>query len=265
MNTVVISNVTTEVISYQGNPVVTTKQLAEFYGSQEENIRRNFSSNKDRFEEGKHFFKLTGKQVSDFVALSVSLTTTISQNSTVLMLWTEKGAARHAKMLSTEKAWEVFEQLEDSYFRNQSSAPETFLDALKLAVSLEEKKQAALRLVSEKQKQIENKDTLIRASNEASVKAGEILVREFVKSNDLIDVGEHGFWEWMRNKKIVSASNEPYGKFVKRGYFTFKPSESEHGGKVRHTLRITPRGKVWLAAEYLKHLDAVDLDQGVLA
>ena len=33
-----------------------------------------------------------------------------------LILWTERGAARHAKMLETDRAWEVFEKLEDRYF-----------------------------------------------------------------------------------------------------------------------------------------------------
>lgn len=31
-------------------------------------------------------------------------------------LWTERGAARHAKMLETDQAWDVFEALEDNYF-----------------------------------------------------------------------------------------------------------------------------------------------------
>ncbi|ENT3909961.1 P22AR C-terminal domain-containing protein, partial [Escherichia coli] len=33
-----------------------------------------------------------------------------------LILWTERGAARHAKMLETDQAWDVFEKLEDCYF-----------------------------------------------------------------------------------------------------------------------------------------------------
>lgn len=123
MNTVVISNVTTEVISYQSQPVVTTKQLAGFYGCKEGSIRENFRANKERFEEGKHFIKLSGKQVFDFAALSGMPTKLFSPDAPTLMLWTAKGAARHAKMLSTEKAWEVFEQLEDAYFKKQSEAP----------------------------------------------------------------------------------------------------------------------------------------------
>ena len=33
-----------------------------------------------------------------------------------LICWTERGAARHAKLLETDQAWEVFERLEDAYF-----------------------------------------------------------------------------------------------------------------------------------------------------
>ena len=34
-----------------------------------------------------------------------------------LYLWTERGASRHCKILDTEKAWEQFDHLEDTYFR----------------------------------------------------------------------------------------------------------------------------------------------------
>ncbi|EID3015364.1 hypothetical protein LB105_005370, partial [Salmonella enterica] len=39
-----------------------------------------------------------------------------------LILWTERGAARHAKMLETDQAWEVFEKLEDCYFSQKQPA-----------------------------------------------------------------------------------------------------------------------------------------------
>ena len=40
----------------------------------------------------------------------------------VFYLWTKRGAARHAKMLNTDRAWEVFEALEDNYFNRPAVA-----------------------------------------------------------------------------------------------------------------------------------------------
>ena len=121
MSNITVANVTTQLLTYQEKRVTTTKQLAAFYGSKEGSIQENYRANKERFEEGKHYIKITGSQVTDFVRYSGILTTEIPEATTVLMLWTEKGAARHAKMLTTEKAWEVFEELEDVYFRVKQS------------------------------------------------------------------------------------------------------------------------------------------------
>lgn len=43
-----------------------------------------------------------------------------SKKATKLYLWTQKGAFLHAKSLNTDKAWEVYDHLVDSYFeKNQ--------------------------------------------------------------------------------------------------------------------------------------------------
>lgn len=132
----------------------------------------------------------------------------------------------------------------------QFPVPQTFSEALKLAYE-----QSVV--IDQQKQQIEEKDQYIVASNEASIKAGEILVREFVKSNDLIQIGQNEFYEWMREQGILLKNcREPDQRYVKRGYFTYKPSEEMHGGKFRYTLRITPRGKIWLARRYLDYLDS---------
>lgn len=46
----------------------------------------------------------------------LSLSESVGKCARSLVLWTERGAARHAKMLETDQAWEVFEKLEDFYF-----------------------------------------------------------------------------------------------------------------------------------------------------
>lgn len=115
MNAVVkIEQQALNVVEYKSVPVLTTTQLAEFYGTDQNNIQQNYVRNKERFVEGKHFFKITGQELKDF-ATDLESVANFSKIRT-LTLWTEKGAARHAKILDTDQAWEVFEQLEDCYF-----------------------------------------------------------------------------------------------------------------------------------------------------
>ncbi|EEP89653.1 ORF6N domain-containing protein [Yersinia kristensenii] len=95
-------------------PVITTELLAQLYGTDVSNIKMNYSRNQTRFEDGKHYFKLVGDDLKNLrVTFGYSQ---ISPKTRSLILWTERGAARHAKMLETNQAWEVFEKLEDCYF-----------------------------------------------------------------------------------------------------------------------------------------------------
>lgn len=121
-----INDMQVSVINFKSIPVVTTAMLADFYCTDSDNIKQNYSRNKGRFIEGKHFFKLEGielREFKDWVTLSHSVQ--MSKNTRSLILWTERGAARHAKMLDTDQAWEVFEQLEDCYFHRQEILAKT--------------------------------------------------------------------------------------------------------------------------------------------
>lgn len=103
-------------VAHNNVPVVTTDMLAQLYGAEIKNIQNNFARNQGRFVEGKHFFKIEGEAFKAF-RLQPSLSgLQISPKARHLILWTERGAARHAKMLDTDQAWEVFEKLEDCYF-----------------------------------------------------------------------------------------------------------------------------------------------------
>ncbi|EGR9571019.1 ORF6N domain-containing protein [Salmonella enterica subsp. enterica serovar Grumpensis] len=98
-------------------PVITTELLAHLYGADIKNIQNNFARNMDRFEVGKHFFKIEGEELRELKHRpSLSGSVKIARNVRSLILWTERGAARHAKMLETDQAWDVFEKLEDCYF-----------------------------------------------------------------------------------------------------------------------------------------------------
>lgn len=111
-----------QIIRFKNVPVVSTAQLAKFYGVEVKNINQNFNRNLGRFIEGKHYFKLEGDDLREFKK-QPSFRGLLSNMISHLILWTERGAARHAKMLDTDHAWDVFERLEDSYFKPEATVP----------------------------------------------------------------------------------------------------------------------------------------------
>lgn len=113
-----ISAESLSLITHAQFPVITTEFLAKLYGTEPDYIRKNHNRNPDRFVAGKHFFLLEGEELREFKhRMSLRPAVKIARNARSLILWTERGAARHAKMLETEQAWEVFEKLEDCYFK----------------------------------------------------------------------------------------------------------------------------------------------------
>lgn len=104
--------------------------------------------------------------------------------------------------------------------------------------------------VDEQQQQIESKNQLIIASNEASIKAGEISVREFVKTNDAINIGGNKFLEWLRDNGIIMKnSRQPMQQYVDNGWLTWKFSEENINGRKRRELKIMPRGQLEMALD----------------
>ena len=152
-------------IEYHGQPVLMTAPLAEFYGCSVDNIHDNFRKNRDRFVKGKHYFKLEGDELRVFKREPENFR--LAENTNVLYLWTKRGAARHAKMLNTDRAWEVFEALEDNYFDRPAVADNQFVvlererlnlerdrlnlerEQFNLANSEESKKMAKVQLIRE--------------------------------------------------------------------------------------------------------------------
>ncbi|EEJ2341140.1 ORF6N domain-containing protein [Salmonella enterica subsp. enterica serovar Oslo] len=107
-------------VAYNQSPVITTELLAQIYGTTAHSITKNHRSNADRFILGKHYYKVVGEELATLRITFGDLQ--ISPKTRSLILWTERGAARHAKMLETDQAWEVFEKLEDCYFSQKQPA-----------------------------------------------------------------------------------------------------------------------------------------------
>lgn len=247
-STAVINNQAVSIVDYKGMPVVTTAMLAEFYGTEPVRIRQNHSENKNRFEEGKHFHKIERQDLNDFVSSFKLLANQfdISPKARALTLWTERGAMRHAKLLETDQAWQVFEQLEETYFRGtqpkQVVLP-NFLDPAESAIAWAE--QYKFRQAAEQQLSItEPKATALdRISDTTSLftvrqTAKIIKLKERELVNELLRRG----WVYRDKRDAL----QPYAGKIAAGYVTtvmtapIKQASGEE--RVFSQLRITTKG-----------------------
>lgn len=100
---------------YNNQRILTTKQIAEFYGTDHRLVSNNFARNKSKYKLGKHYYCLEGEDLKAFKSSHQNDDSLKGVNR--LYLWTEKGALLHAKSLNTDKAWEIYEFLVDEYYR----------------------------------------------------------------------------------------------------------------------------------------------------
>ena len=104
------------ITEYKGIRVLTTQQIAKAYETDRKVISYNFNHNKERYAEGKHYICLTDDELKAFREIH-----DLPTNLNKLYLWTEKGAFLHAKSLNTDKAWDVYDRLVDTYFEKPQS------------------------------------------------------------------------------------------------------------------------------------------------
>lgn len=147
---------------YKNIAVINTSQLAELYGTDVRTISNNFNRNKERYEFGKHFVCLEGEELKAFKGIHQNDESLVFVSK--LYLWTEKGAFLHAKSLNTDKAWEVYDRLVETYFHVRKIANE----------ELSPQTQFLLRLaqtIANKELEDRERDRQIALANETAKKA----------------------------------------------------------------------------------------------
>lgn len=209
-------------VAYKGEAVITTAALAAAYQTDPKRIQNNYARNTERFVEGKHFFKVEG---ADLRALRTDPLYEgqfgIAMNARSAMLWTKRGSARHAKMLETDQAWEVFEKLEDAYFRAVEKKEATAVHpalpdftnpaiaARAWAEQFEGREKAEARL-SEAGPKIAFHDAVTSAVNAQTVE-------EVAKA---LGTGRNRMFAFLRdNGLFIPGTRRPYQRYVDSGHF----------------------------------------------
>jgi hypothetical protein len=173
--------------------VLTTKQLAAVYETNENNIQNNFNNHKSKFKEGKHYFLLRGEELRKFKS-EVNDIDLVPKNINQLYIWTERGANRHCKILDTDKAWEQFDNLEETYFRVQQQKPTCIEDVL--IQSLQEMKDIKQQL-----NQVNNNALQANAKAEESKKEVQAI-------RDVITINPKAAWRRECNRILNAIGNK---------------------------------------------------------
>ena len=202
-------------IQHKDEIVITTEQLAKIYGCETSRISENFKRNEDKFEEGKHFYKLEGSELKSFKDQSANCGL-VDKHAASFYLWTRRGASRHCKMLGTNQAWEMFDELEETYFRqkdnNVPQLPQTFAEALRLAADQAEQIEKQKAQITAAQPKVEFFDAV--AGSKDAIEIGEV-----AKVLGIKGMGRNNLFTLLRDKKILMNNNHPYQRYIDCGYF----------------------------------------------
>lgn len=259
-------------INYKEEIVITTKTLAEVYECKEQQITQNFNNNKDKFEEGKHYFKLQGEKLKEYKRVIEDFDEPLYKEikfAPVLILWTKRGASRHCKMLGTERAWEMFDTLEENYFN--PTIPQLDKKAILLLQIynggqegvIASKKLAEIE-VQEATKPLIDKikeDEPLVTFGERILKEGDnILIRDLAKiaSDEGYKTGEKRLYNKLREwNYICKNSTKPTQYAIERDYFIVetKTINTPYGTKQTFTSKVTPKGQVHIIERLMKELE----------
>ena len=242
MKYVTVANLNVAVVESHNERVLTTEQVAQVYECEPRRISENFNRNENRFTEGKHFFKLEGDELKEFKA-SLGCTQ-IAKNlkfAPFIYLWTKRGVARHCKMLGTDRAWDMFDCLEENYFnpKQTMTAADLFLQNAKLMKEHE----LQLAKLTEENKELKQETQLIKDTQKKQQSELDTLNNVCTdgtkrqKLNNLVRnyANRHGLQYADGWKKFLQAFNTAYHtnlnlqitNYVKANNLRKKPSKPE--------------------------------------
>ena len=238
-------------VEYRAERVLTTEQLAQAYECEPKQIKQNFNNNKAHFEEGRHYYKVEGDELKDLRVENIDLQ--ISPKTRCLYLWTRRGASRHSKMLGTDRAWEMFDALEENYFNPR---PKALTPEEQMAQGL----LAAQKLLAEKDKRIEEMRPKEIFADAVTTSKTSILIGGLAKliKQQGVDIGQKRLFAWLRENGFLIKSgtekNMPTQRAMEMNLFEVKEGSYVDGNgvnRITRTTKVTGKGQVYFVNKFL--------------
>lgn len=197
-------------VKYDNQLILTTEQLAEFYETSTSAISDNFKNNESKFEEGKHYYLLKGMQLKGFKSQSENFRLPINKFASQLYLWTKRGASRHAKMLGTDRAWDVYDELEENYFDKQNNLrmPETPIEIMAVVGKITQKQDEQIKKLNTKVTFLTDLSGLTSARNKELTRARNKKVIQVCGGSD-----SNAYKDVTLRKKVYHAMFQDYKRY----------------------------------------------------
>lgn len=177
-NIVKINNKNLQVKEYQGQRVITFKDIDMVHERPEGTARRNFNENKERFVYGIDYFNVSLKDENRTLGIDIP-----NRGITVV---TESGYLMLVKSLTDDLAWKVQRQLVNNYFRGKQlvNSINELSPELRLLINMElEQKQ-----LKEKTEKLEHRINNLDATNIEGTPRQRLndMVRKYAYDNGIL-------------------------------------------------------------------------------
>lgn len=230
-----------QVVETNNQRVLTTAQIAEQYETTERRISENFSRNKERYTEGKHYYCLTGDTLREFKNEYANCVFVPGAKVNAFYLWTEKGALMLAKSLNTDKAWQAYEVLVDTYFSVREQAA---MDSYMIADPV---KRAERWIEEQREKQQLETTVAVQEQQIAELQPKASYYDVVLNCKDLLsitsiakDYGKSGVWlnRYLHQNGVQYKQGQNwllYQKYAEKGYTSTKTQTFPGADRQQHT------------------------------
>lgn len=190
-----IGNHEISVKTYNGQRVVTFKDIDTVHERPDGTARKRFSDNRERFVEGVDYFVVTPQMLENIEMSEKRTLENIIMSNRGTALITETGYLMLVKSFTDDLAWDVQRKLVDSYFRVKEVVNENLSPQMQLLMQM-------VNTMAQKELADKERDRQIALAQETASKA----VETTEKMKDVL-ISPFDNWREDINKKVNQISN----------------------------------------------------------
>lgn len=254
------------------------KTIAKIHGIESKHVRESINRNIKRFKKGLDLLDLkVVDPVDDNLLLDLGYTTMQISKAQHIYILSERGYAKLIKIMDSDLAWEIHDELMDEYFTMREVINSKEQKKANLLLSIYKGGQEAILAtkdlvifeIGEATAPLiaENKELKPKAAFHDAIQVSKncISFGEFSaalqnnKELKFVKLGRNTVMEWCRDQGYLCTSynlkNKPSQQMLSSGYMEYKENVTECNGKNHITYKplLSGKGQIWLTKKLIDY------------